>query len=425
MRSAVIPVALGVGAMVFALAFELNYLAPSSTTSSLSAMQSTSPKSTPISTTGGISAVKSTSTNSTSIGLTWFGAPVPAPSSCEREEAAFGGTGDGYSTTLYLPSGDSGEYLLGSTICILTNLQNSDNQSTSLPSTEIVKVLNSSSGVTVYQGSCSVPGSQTGSFGPKSAGWNCAVIWDTSKPYDGSRPTTAPNSRVDYGTIAPYDVSFTISMADSYQIQMGGGGIGLTTSLSNTTTASSSASTTSVSSTTTTSSSASPFSCGTSQAFTPLAALQNGPMYLKVMTDQGAIVDNGTVLVTHVGTNGMADYCIDFPGGSRPNSTGYFSITANDGLSPTGKYNLTLLVYEPIAGGYVGSLQSFNVTTNTSVAVSWSVPSGAALIVTHPQGSTEIATTTTTANSMEAVGGGVHLGPAKVNPPDSAMNPLC
>jgi len=47
MRSAVIPVALVVGAMVFALAFELNYLAPSSTTSSLSAMQSTSPKSRP------------------------------------------------------------------------------------------------------------------------------------------------------------------------------------------------------------------------------------------------------------------------------------------------------------------------------------------------------------------------------------------
>jgi hypothetical protein len=139
-------------------------------------------------------------------------------------------------------------------------------------------------------------------------------------------------------------------------------------------------------------------------------------MYLKVMTDQGAIVDNGTVLVTHVGTNGTANYCIDFPGGSRPNSTGYFSIAANDGLSPTGTYNITLLVYEPIPGGYVGSLQSFSVTTNTSVAVSWSVPSGAVLIVTHPQGSTEIATTTTTANSMEAVGGGVHSGPAKVKP---------
>src|SRR5580700_921342 len=110
MRSAVIPAALVVGTMVFALAFELNYLAPSSTTSSLSAVQSTSPKSTPSSTTGGISTAQSTSTNSTSIGLTWFGAPEPAPSSCGREEAADGGTGDGYSTTLYLPLGDGGEY---------------------------------------------------------------------------------------------------------------------------------------------------------------------------------------------------------------------------------------------------------------------------------------------------------------------------
>lgn len=415
MRSAVIPVALVVGAIVFALAFELNYLAPSSTTSSLSAMQSTSPKSTPSSTTGGISAAQSTSTNSTSIALTWFGAPEPAPSSCGREEAAFGGTGDGYNTTLYLPSGDDGEYLLGSTICILTNFQNSDNQSTSLPSTEIVKVLNSSSGVTVYQGSCSVPSSYAGSFGPKSA-WNCAVIWDTSKPYDGNLPTTGPDSRVDNRTVAPYDVSFTISMADSYQVQMGGGGIGLTTALAGTTTTSSSASTTSMSSTTTTSSSTSPFSCGTGQAFMPLAALQSGPMYLKVTTDQGAIVDNGTVLVTHVGTNGTANYCINFPGGSQPNSTGYFLITANDGLSPTGRYNITLLVYGPLPTGYVGSLPPFNVTTNTSVAVSWSVPSGAVFIVTHPEGSTEIATTTTTATSMGVVGGGVYVRPAKVKP---------
>lgn len=64
--------------------------------------------------------------------------------------------------------------------------------------------------------------------------------------------------------------------------------------------------------------------------------------------------------------------------------------------------------------GYVGSLPSFNVTANTSLAVSWSVPSGAVLIVTHPQGSTEVATTTTVANSMEPVGGGLGLGPAKV-----------
>ncbi|HEV2390076.1 MAG TPA: hypothetical protein VGS04_05055, partial [Nitrososphaerales archaeon] len=206
MRSAVIPVALVVGAIVFALAFELNYFAPSNTTSSLSAIQSASLKSTPSSTTAGISAAQSTSTNSTSIGLTWFGAPVPAPSSCGREAAVGGSAGDGYSTWLYLPQGGSGEYLLGSTICILTNFQNTDNQSTSLPSTEIVKVLNASSEATVYQGSCSVPSSYAGSFGPKSA-WNCAVLWDTSKPYDGYMPTaTLPTDGPD-----PYDVSFTIS----------------------------------------------------------------------------------------------------------------------------------------------------------------------------------------------------------------------
>lgn len=401
--------------MVFALAFEFNYFAPGSTTGSLSAMQSTSPKSTISSTTGGISAAQSTSTNSTSIGLTWFGAPEPAPSSCGREEAAFGGTGDGYSTTLYLPWGDSGEYLLGSTICILTNFQNTDNQSTSLPSTEIVKVLNSSSGVTVYQGSCSVPGSYAGSFGPKNA-WNCAVIWDTSKPYNGILPKEPYNESLLTIGPDPYVVSFTISLADSYQVQMGGGGIGLTTSLPSVTATSSSVSSMSLSSATT-SSSTSPFNCGTGQAFTPLTAIQSGPMYLKVTTDQGAIVNNGTVLVTHAGTNGTTDYCIDFGVGLRPNSTGYFPITADDGLSPTGKYNITLLVYGPLPAGYVGSLPPFNVTTNTSVAVSWSVPSGAVLIVTHLQGSTEIATTTTTATSVGFVGGGVYVRPAKVTLP--------
>lgn len=308
MRSGVVAVTAVAVALVVGFAFELNYLAPNSP----AAAQATSTL--PNSTTSSLTAVQSTSTESTSAGLTWFGTPEPAPSSCGREEAAFGGTGDGYSTTLYLPWGDSGEYLLGSSICILTNFQNSGNQSSSLPSTEVVKVLNSSSGATVYQSSCSVPTSYAGSFGPKSAGWNCAVIWDTSKPYDGHLPTAAPNSRVDYGTIAPYDVSFTISMADSYQVQMGGGGIKLTTSLPSTTT-SSSASTSSQSSTSTTSSSTSPFNCGTGQAFTPLTAIQSGPMYLKVTTDQGVIVDNGSILVTHVGTNGTANYCINFPGG--------------------------------------------------------------------------------------------------------------
>lgn len=414
MRSAAIPVALVVGALVFALAFEVNYLAPSGTTSSLSATQSASTNSTPSSTRAGISAGQSTSANSASIGLTWFGAPEPTPSSCGMEEAAFGGTGDGYSTTLYLPLGDGGEYHLGRTVCILTNFQNTDNTSTSPPSTEIVKVLNSSSGVTVYQGTCSVPSSYSGSFGPKSS-WNCAVIWDTSKPYDGYLPTTRPAFElVDGREVLPYDMSFTISLADSYQVQMGGGGIGFTTALASTTTTSSSASTKSVSSAAS-SSLAHLLQCG--GVFAPLAALQNGPLYLKVTTDRGATVDNGTVLVTHVGTNGTANYCIDFPGGSRPNSTGYFSIAADDGLSLMGAYNITLLVYEPIPGGYVGSLPAFNVTADTSVAVSWSVPSGAVLVITHPQGQgerTEVATTTTTATSMGAVGGGVNLGTARV-----------
>jgi hypothetical protein len=129
-------------------------------------------------------------------------------------------SGDGYTTTIYLPTGSppgANQYPLGSSICILVYLQNLDNQSTSLPNVETVKVtsINNSvsTGITFYEFGCSVPGSYNGSFGLNSTGWGCVAAWNTSTPYSGTLPTTSsPNYT--------YEAVVTISMADSYVIQV-------------------------------------------------------------------------------------------------------------------------------------------------------------------------------------------------------------
>jgi len=135
-----------------------------------------------------------------------------------RKDGAF--SGDGYTTTTYLPTGNppgANQYPLGSSICILVYLQNLHSQNTSLPSVETVKVTSNnnsaSTGLIFYEFSCSVPGSYNGSFGPNSTGWGCVAAWDTSKPFNGILPTASSPDYV-------YEAIATISMADSYVIQV-------------------------------------------------------------------------------------------------------------------------------------------------------------------------------------------------------------
>lgn len=185
-----------------------------SSSSSLSTTESTSAV---LNTTSSLNSTKSTSAESPSNGSAWFGAEA-APGSCANETryASFGGS-DGYKLTTYLtPTPTMEQFPMGSTICIHTYLENTGNQSTSLPSTETVKITSvineASSGIIFYESDCSVPGNYTGSFGPNSSAWNCVSNWDTSKPYNGNVPTTAgPNT---------YEAIVTISMADSYKIQV-------------------------------------------------------------------------------------------------------------------------------------------------------------------------------------------------------------
>jgi len=354
-------------ALVVGLAFELNYLVPNSTTSSLS----TSSTST------------SSLTTPSAAPTSWFG-PEGSQGSCGSIINAVNFTGNGYTMDMYLSSPPTGtrQYLLGSTLCIYTYLRNIDDQSTSLPSVETVTVtgiINQSkiSEITFFQSRCAAPSSYAGSFGPNSTGWNCVATWNTSEPYlNGTLPSAAfPDT---------YMINATITMADSFRIF-------LPYSFGFTTSPPSVATTTSIAAPT--------FSCG-GPTFKLLTPLQSGSISLKVTTDQGAIVNNGTVFVTHIGTNGTSNYCLRL----EPSSTGYLQIAANDGLSPTGTYNVTVAAGFNQGPGYEGSLPSVAVTTSTSVELTLSVPSGAVSIVTSTQGSSQVSTTTTTATSVESQG---------------------
>ena len=160
----------------------------------------------------------STSSTSPAAGTSWFGAES-SPSSCGSMSKSGSFSGDGYTTTVYLPTGNppgANQFPVGSSVCILVYLQNLGSQSASLPSVETVKVTSvsqeASTGIVFYEFGCSVPGSYNGSFGPGSTGWGCLAAWDTSKPFNGILPTAAPPDT--------YEAIVTISMADSYSTQV-------------------------------------------------------------------------------------------------------------------------------------------------------------------------------------------------------------
>lgn len=188
----------------------------SSSVSSSSSVSTSASTSTRLNTTSSLNTT--TTTDSPGVGLVWFGAEA-APGSCANETAdASFGTGDGYTLKTFLtptPHAD-GQFPMGSTICIHTYLENTGNQSTSLPSMETVKITSvigeGSSGIIFYESNCSAPGNYTGSFGPNSSAWNCVSSWDTSKPYNGNVPTAA-------GPLT-YEAIVNIKMADSYAIQV-------------------------------------------------------------------------------------------------------------------------------------------------------------------------------------------------------------
>lgn len=355
-------------ALVVGLAFELNYLVPSNAAGS---------SSTAIGASG-----TSTLTSSTSA-TGWFGNEVP-PTYCGNMTKAAYTLGNGYTMNLYLAStlrGASG-FLLGSNICFYTYLQNLDNKSTSLPSSENIVVTSfrnqsRNSGMTIYENSCPVPVSYSEPFGPNSTGWNCSVVWNTSQPYNGILPSTASPDNYVVNATVPLSGSPEVIHAPPFSFSF----------------------TTSPFTATTSSTTTPEYSCG-GQAFKLLTPLQSGPILLKAVTGQGSIINNGSVFVTHVGPNGTANYCLRL----QPNADGYLQLAADDGLPQTGSYNLTLIAGYNQGSGYEGSIPSFTVQSNTTVDVTISVPSGEVYVATSTQGSNLVSTTTTTATSIESDG---------------------
>ena len=259
-------------------------------------------------------------------GTSWFGNEVP-PANCGNMTSMVGGTGYGYEFQVYVSPmiiGASGGVPLGSDVCIYTHLQNLDNKSTSLPSGESVYVTNvnshntsENSGMVFFRGGCQVSASYSGSFGPNSTGWNCNVIWNTSRPYGGILPNaTWPDAYIAYATINMSSPSTAFVAPGSFRFSTG-------------------------STNTTRQRQVQRFrghTCG-GPDFKLLTPTQNGSLYLKVVTDQGSVItNNGTVFVTHTVpaangiSGGTANYCLRLEG----NATGYMELAANDTLPRLG-----------------------------------------------------------------------------------------
>lgn len=324
----------------------------------------------------------------------WFGSEAP-PAECGNTSMGLdtrdGGPGASYNMSFYLPAYPAGaprsaghwNYPLGGDLCIYTYLQIGNTNSTALPTGESVTVwatnATGDSLGTFYQGSCAAPTSYSPPIGWNSTGWNCNVVWNTSHPYGG----ISPRAETQYDTPGTeYWVRATVEFSGSHPLTFGDAApFGFYNESGDLAAATSTTATRAL-------------MCG-GQTFKMLTALDGGPLSLNVMTDQGASVDNGTVFVTHVAPNGtVADYCL------HPTLTGFHQVVADDGLPPTGTYNMTVYAGFAQGPGYGERLPPIALAPGTSVDVTLSVPSGAVSVVTSTQGSNSVSTTTTTATSV-------------------------
>jgi len=168
--------------------------------------------------------------------------------------------------------------------------------------------------------------------------------------------------------------------------------------------------------------------CGT-PSFRVETSLQNGMVFLKVVTDQGVNVGNGSVLVTHSvpALNGSSapttdSYCLRLDAFG----SGELGLAANDSLPPTGSYNLTLIAGYDQGLGYQGIVPKFVVQPDTTVVVTVTVTgpsSGGVFIATSP-GNTTV-TTTTSATSAGSASGSTTNSTSTSSGPPVDMLPGC
>jgi YVTN family beta-propeller protein len=149
---------------------------------------------------------------------------------------------------------------------------------------------------------------------------------------------------------------------------------------------------------------------------TPFNTLLNpapkGTVYMKVVTDQGTVVTNGTLFVIQGGSFGWMTYCISM---SDVNGTGYlqlapvnFNGTHGGDFISSGYYNVTLWagsmspnVTNNPGSWYVAIIPSIQVSPNSTTYVMVSVPSDAVTVVTSNEGTGAVTTTTTSATTTK------------------------
>ncbi|MDA4115687.1 MAG: hypothetical protein OK442_03935 [Thaumarchaeota archaeon] len=131
--------------------------------------------------------------------------------------------------------------------------------------------------------------------------------------------------------------------------------------------------------------------CGNA-IFPVLGQQENGSIFFKILTDQGSLVTNGSVLVTHSVSGNRTTYCLRL----EPSVTGFVEL-ANDGLPQAGVYNLTFAAGYDQGPVIQASVYLFSAQPNTSIHVIVSIPSGIAQMVTSTTGVSTVTTVTTTA----------------------------
>jgi YVTN family beta-propeller protein len=141
---------------------------------------------------------------------------------------------------------------------------------------------------------------------------------------------------------------------------------------------------------------------------TVLNPAPKGTAYMKVVTDQGTVITNGSLFVTQVGNMSWGSgvqthYCINL---SDVNGTGYLQLATKNTLNrldanfiTSGYYNVTLMAGYNLGQGYLATIPSIQVHSNSTVYVTVSVPSGVVTVVTSNEGSSAVTTTTTTESS--------------------------
>ena len=132
--------------------------------------------------------------------------------------------------------------------------------------------------------------------------------------------------------------------------------------------------------------------------------IQSGPIFLKVVTDQGSVVTNGTVYASQrlslSDWNGSGDYCLALS--YDTNSTGYMQVGApadvmagGDGLSlSAGVYNYTVIAQYGANQSFKVAMTDIVVQANMTTYITISIPSGEVTTITCGQGNS--CTTATT-----------------------------